>query len=89
MLELADPFVPDNAGHWRLDTTGDRPLVQRTGHAADLALDVNDLANLYLGAFSASELAAAGRTVERTAGARSRVDRLFETPRKPWNPTGF
>jgi predicted acetyltransferase len=89
VFELADPFMPENSGHWLLDTNGDRPLVERTEESADLALDVNDLANLYLGAFSATDLGAAGRTTERTAGARARVDRLFVTSRKPWNPTGF
>jgi predicted acetyltransferase len=89
VLELSDAFMPENAGHWLLDATGERPVVQRTEEAADLALNVNDLANLYLGAFSATDLGAAGRTTERMAGARARVDRLFATPRKPWTPTAF
>ncbi len=89
VFELSDPFMPENAGHWLLDTTGDRPVVQRTEESADLALDANDLASLYLGAFSATDLGSAGRTTQRTAGARARVDRMFVTPRKPWNPTGF
>jgi len=89
VLEMTDPFLPELAGRWLLDTTGDAPRIERTEAAADLALDVTDLASLYLGAFSTAELAGAGRTSELTAGIRARVDAMFRTERKPWCPTGF
>ena len=89
VLEITDTFVPELAGRWLLDTTGDAPRVERTEDAAGLALDVTDLASLYLGAFSTAELAAAGRTTELTAGIRARVDAMFRTEQKPWCSTGF
>jgi predicted acetyltransferase len=61
----------------------------RTDEEADIALDTTDLASLYLGAFSATQLAAAGRTAEFTPGARARLDAMFATPRQPWGPTHF
>ena len=89
VLELADAFLPELAGRWLLDTTGDAPRIERTEATADLALDVTDLASLYLGAFGATELAEAGRTSELTPGIRVRVDAMFWTEQKPWCPTGF
>lgn len=89
VLELSDAFQPDLAGRWLLDTTGDRPHVARTKDAANLALDANDLACLYLGQFSASQLAAAGRTTALTPGAHARADALFTTRPAPWSPTPF
>lgn len=89
VLEMTDTFLPELAGRWLLDTTGDAPRIERTKAAADLALDVTDLASLYLGAFSTAELAEAGRTSELTAGIRARVDAMFRTEQKPWCPTGF
>ena len=89
VLELEDAFLPELAGRWLLDTTADRPRVERTTKPADLALDVADLACLYLGAFSATDLAEAGRTQEHRAGTRDRLDAMFRVSRKPWCPTGF
>jgi predicted acetyltransferase len=89
VLELTDAFLPELAGRWLLDTNGDRPRIERTDAAADLALDVTDLACLYLGAFSATELAEAGRTSELNPGIRERLDGMFRVTRKPWCPTGF
>ena len=85
VLELADAFLPENAGRWRIaDGT-----VERTEDDADLALDVNEAASLYLGGFTASELVRAGTVRELRAGAAARADTLFATPRKPWCPEIF
>lgn len=89
VLELTDAFLPELAGRWLLDTTGDQPRVERTDATADLLLDVTDLACLYLGAFSTTELAEAGRTTQLTDGTRERVDAMFRVAHKPWCPTGF
>jgi len=89
VMEIADSFRPQTAGRWALDTTGDVPHVERTDEPADIALDINDLACLYLGAFSAGDLARAGRTTEATDGAWARLDALFHTDRKPWCPQVF
>ncbi|CAN5675240.1 GNAT family N-acetyltransferase [soil metagenome] len=89
VLAISDSFRPQNAGCWVLDTTGERPRAERTDEAPDIALDITDLACLYLGAFSADDLARAGRSTESTEGARARLDALFRTDRKPWCPQVF
>jgi NAD(P)-dependent dehydrogenase (short-subunit alcohol dehydrogenase family) len=58
-------------------------------HDADLELDVADLASAYLGAFTFTRLAAAGRVRELEAGALARADALFRTPRPPYCPEDF
>lgn len=88
-MEIADPFRPETAGRWALDTSGERARADRTDDPADIALDITDLACLYLGAFSTSDLARAGRTKELTPGARRRMDAVFRTDRKPWCPQVF
>jgi predicted acetyltransferase len=85
VLDVADAFLPENAGRWRVGARG----VERTEEPAELALDVNELGSLYLGGFGASELVRAGLVRELVAGAAERADRLFATPRKPWCPEIF
>ena len=85
VLEVADEFLPENAGRWRVGEGAG----ERTDDAADLALDVNEVASLYLGGFGASELVRAGVVRELTDGAAARADALFATPRKPWCPEIF
>lgn len=89
VMEISDSFRPQTGGRWSIDTTGGRPRVERTEDPADMALDITDLACLYLGAFSATDLAKAGRTTELTGGARLRADALFRTDRAPWCPQVF
>jgi predicted acetyltransferase len=66
-----------------------RGTVARTEERADLALDANDLAAMYLGGFSATALAGAGRVAELQAGSLATADRFFMTPTKPWCPQEF
>jgi predicted acetyltransferase len=87
-LEIADDMAA-NAGRWRLDTGGDRVTIERTDDTAEMALAARDLATLYLGAFSGSDLVRANRAVELIPGAAARLDGLFATPRDPWLPGGF
>lgn len=89
VLDLTDPYMPELAGRWLVDTNGDAPRIERTEAAADVTLDVTDLACIYLGAFSTTEMAEAGRTTELTSGGRARVDAMFQVANKPWCPTGF
>ena len=84
VLELHDDFCPWNAGRWRVGAD-----VARTEEAADLELDVADLASVYLGAFTFSRLARAERVRELTDGALARADALFRTPRPPYCPEDF
>ena len=64
-LEVTDAFIPSNAGRWTVDVLGDRGVASVAAAAAgvepDLALDIADLATIYLGAFTFADLARAGR----------------------------
>ena len=94
VLEVADDACAWNAGRWRLqvvpkngpDSNG---AVERTDAAPDLVLDVADLGAAYLGGVRFAELAAAGRSEERTAGALALADRMFASGRSPWCSTMF
>jgi predicted acetyltransferase len=57
--------------------------------AGELRLDVADLASAYLGGFSFTRLARAGRVEELAEGALARADALFRTPVAPWCPEVF
>jgi predicted acetyltransferase len=85
VLEVGDTFLLENAGRWRI-TAG---AVERTDDDPDLALEVSEVASLYLGGFGASELVRAGLVRELREGAARRADALFATPRKPWCPEIF
>jgi len=85
VLEVGDEFLPENAGRWRIGGGS----AERTDDEADLALDVQELASLYLGGFGASELLRAGLVRELREDAAARADALFATPRKPWTPEIF
>jgi predicted acetyltransferase len=89
VLDVADEFLPDAAGRWRLTVTGGKAKVEPTTDSPDLALDTTDLAAAYLGTFSFGELARANRTEEGTPGARSRADLMFATSVLPWCSTPF
>jgi predicted acetyltransferase len=89
-LELADGFLPDNAGAWRLEVSDGQAVVTRLeSGAGELRLDVADLASAYLGGFSFTRLARAGRVEELAEGALARADALFRTPVAPWCPEVF
>lgn len=85
----------DAAGHadgtFRLDASPESggTRVAATTAAADLAMDIAELATLYLGDESAVRLAALGRVEELTPGAAARADLLMRTPRRPWCPDMF
>jgi predicted acetyltransferase len=84
VIEVRDDVLEWNPGRYRV---GSR--VERTDDAADLALDVADLASAYLGAFSFHRLAFAARVEERTPGAVARASALFATPLPPYCPEVF
>ncbi|HWH05126.1 MAG TPA: GNAT family N-acetyltransferase [Gaiellaceae bacterium] len=85
VFELADDFLPENAGRWRL--SGGR--AEHTDEEPELALAANELGSLYLGGFTASELARAGLVRELREGALAKADVLFGSRRKPWCPEIF
>jgi predicted acetyltransferase len=77
-------------GRWVLDASAHgascRPA---TGEAPDLRMRLTDLGTLYLGGFSASTLAAAGRIEEVRPGSLDRADALLATWPAPLTGTGF
>ncbi len=86
-LEIVDEFCPWNNDRWRLDTgTG---ATERTEDPPDLRMKVAALAGPYLGGFTFTDLAAAGRVEEMKEGALARANDAFRTPRKPWCPENF
>lgn len=89
VIEVADDFMPDVGGRWRLDATGGHARLSETTDPPDLSLDITDLAAVYLGAFTFASLARAARTVELTDGARVRADGMFATDTLPWCPEIF
>jgi predicted acetyltransferase len=88
-LELADAFLPANAGVWRLEVSGGQAQVTRVDVEPELRLDVADLGAAYLGGFTFAQLARAGRVEELAEGAVERADALFRTSRAPWCPEVF
>lgn len=88
-FDFDDRYCPWNAGRWSLDVSDGRARVIRTSEEADLALDANDLASLYLGGFGATALAAAGRVTELKPGSLARADALFLSALQPWCPQEF
>lgn len=92
VMDVTDEFCPSNAGRWRLSVTGaGRAGVARVEASAevDVALDISDLAAVYLGAFRFADLAAAGRVRPCRAGGVETADALFSTPQRPTNATMF
>ncbi|MDJ0340119.1 GNAT family N-acetyltransferase [Streptomyces sp. H10-C2] len=89
VFDVEDAFCPWNEGRWRL--TGDHKGAScvRTGDAADLALSVRELGSVYLGGFSLSALAGAGRVTELRPGALAEASPAFGSDVKPWLPHGF
>lgn len=80
VVEVRDDFCHWNAGRYRLGADAGR-----TKDAAELALDVSDLASVYLGGVDIHALAAVGRV----AGDVARADALFREPRPPFCPEVF
>ncbi|MFI6771026.1 GNAT family N-acetyltransferase [Streptomyces sp. NPDC050355] len=89
VLEVADPFCPWNEGRWRLSGDEKGASCARTADAADLALSVRELGSAYLGGFTLSSLAAAGRVRELRPGALAAASVAFGSDVAPWLPYGF
>ena len=84
VLEVTDEVCPWNAGRYRVGSDAGR-----TEDTADLALDVADLAAVYLGAFDFHRLVDAGLAEERTEGAAEAASILFRTDLPPYCPEDF
>jgi predicted acetyltransferase len=86
VFEVADAFLPENAGRWRLADG----IAERTEEEPDLALDVGELGSAYLGGFTFGELVRAGLVRELKEGGAARADAAFRVETsKPWCPEIF
>jgi predicted acetyltransferase len=90
VLEVIDEPTADFAsGQYVLRTEGDRVECERTERAAQVQLTQRALSSIYLGGFSAAEIAPGGGVRELVPGALARLDAMFSTPLAPWNATWF
>jgi predicted acetyltransferase len=85
VFDVRDDFCPWNKGRWKLEG-GE---AARTRAAADIKLDVQALGSAYLGGFTFTDLARAGRIEEAREGSLARADVLFRSERAPWCPEIF
>ncbi|MFG2976127.1 GNAT family N-acetyltransferase [Streptomyces sp. NPDC048331] len=79
VLEVHDARMPANAGRFRLAVGPDGTTYAHADSAADLALDVRELAACYLGGTRVEELVAAGLVREYTAGSAAALDAALRT----------
>ncbi|UKY50255.1 GNAT family N-acetyltransferase [Streptomyces inhibens] len=89
VLEVADPFCPWNEGRWRLTGDATGASCARTTDPAELALSVREVGSAYLGGFTLSALAAAGRVRELRPGALGAASVAFGSDVAPWLPHAF
>ncbi|WP_097868089.1 GNAT family N-acetyltransferase [Streptomyces sp. rh34] len=76
-------------GRFLLDASTSGAGCAPTTRSADLALDVSELATLYLGDESVRRLVDLGRAEELRAGAATTADAVFRAGRRPWCPDVF
>ena len=88
-LRVRDAFCPWNDGQFELQGGPDNAECRRHDANPDLAIDVADLAAVYLGGNRFRTLMQAGRVEELQKGAAARADAMFATDRAPWCPSHF
>lgn len=93
VLDVADEFLPDNAGRWRLQSGGPadtgEPTCERTTAPADIRLSVQALGAGYLGGASFGQLAEAGHVLELTAGSLASLSTAMSWDPAPWSTMLF
>lgn len=89
VLEVHDVRLPANAGRFRLEAGPGGATYVHAETAADLALDVRDLAACYLGGTRVAELVGAGLVREHTPGAAQALDAALRTPVLPHTSDEF
>jgi predicted acetyltransferase len=89
VFDVSDPFLPANAGVWRLEASGGEAVVARFDGEPELRLGIADLGSAYLGGFTFAQLFRAGRVEELADSAVERADDLFRTRIAPWCPEIF
>lgn len=89
VIEVTDELCPWNAGRWRL--SGDQKTAEcvRTSAAADLAIDIRELAAVYLGGSTLTALEQAALVTELRPGAIAEASLAFSTTLAPWLESGL
>lgn len=85
VLDVVDPLVKSNCGRYRVGPGEVRP----TREPAELRLDVDALAMVYLGTWRPSALAQVGRAYITSSEVAARADALFRTRSHAWCGTFF
>lgn len=88
-VEVRDAILPDNAGIWRWTARDGTGALARHEGPADLALDIGDLATLWLGDQTVGARALAGYVTERRSGAVDELDAALRTPTLPITSLNF
>ncbi len=89
VLAVTDALCPWNARSWRLSGGPDGATCEPTSAAAEVGIDVRDLASAYLGGTSLASLAAAGLAVEHRAGALAHLSGAMRSALEPTSPYSF
>jgi predicted acetyltransferase len=89
VLDIRDPFRPETAGRYLLQTSPEGADCTRTNNPADISLGIAELGTAYLGQPRFAVLAGAGRATEHTPGALRRADRLFSGGTVPFCRSDF
>lgn len=89
VLDISDTMLASNEGRWHLRGDAEGAEVSRTEEPAHLALDVADLAEIYLGGTQLAALAGAGRVREVEPGRVNSTSTGFGWPVAPGMSWGF
>jgi len=94
VIDVADDFIAENAGRWRLRapgraSDGERATCERTSAPADVRLPVQSLGAAYMGGTTFGALAAAGLAEQLTPGTMAALSTALSWEPVPWSPTFF
>jgi predicted acetyltransferase len=89
VLDLVDPFLPENSGRYLLEGGPQGAQCRRTDAEPDLAMDAADLGAIFLGGVAPTTLTRAGRVEECASGAVRLADAMFLSHPAPWCITEF
>jgi len=84
VLGVTDRFLPANDGTYEIVAAGGSATCRRVDAEPDIACSVHALGSTYLGGFTWSALAGAGRLLVNTPGALDTLDAMFRSDVAPW-----
>lgn len=85
---VTDPLYRENSGTYLVEADGDGATCRRVDADAEITMDIDVLASLYLGGRDVGSLVRAGR-IRCAAEAARKADRFFRWDRAPWCPEAF